>query len=125
MERKLTMAEEKKLLVVTASRSVGSTMRGKRGQDEAETVIEEGIPLDKLQSGFANFMDGLSEIVQAGYDKVGSYQLDEISFSAEIGAQGEFKLLGSGVGVSGKAGVSFKLRRAATTVGDSQSKPTG
>ena len=103
------MPEEKKLLVVTSTRSERTTMRGKR--EYAESIIEEGIPLDKLQSGFANFMDCLSEIVQTGYDKVGSYKLDEISFSAEIGANGQFKLLGSGVGVSGKAGVTFKLRR--------------
>ena len=102
------MPEEKKeLLVVTKPRA--STMRGVR--EQVDKVIEEGIPLDKLQRGFASFMDSLSQIVQAGYDKVGDYTLDEIEFSAEIGAEGEFKLLGTGVGVSGSAGVTFKLHR--------------
>ena len=110
------MPEEKKeLLVVTKPRA--STMRGVR--DEVGKVIEEGIPLDKLQRGFASFMDSLSEIVQAGYDKIGDYTLDEISFSAEIGAEGEFKLLGTGVGVSGSAGVTFKLHRQAASKGPS------
>ena len=104
------MPEEKKqLLVVTKPRA--STMRGVR--EQVDKVVDEGIPLDKLQRGFESFMDSLSQIVQAGYDKVGDYSLDEISFSAEISAEGEFKLLGTGVGVSGSAGVTFKLHRRA------------
>jgi hypothetical protein len=98
-----------KLLVVTAPRSAPSTMRGVR--DEARKVVEEGIPLENLQRGFKNFMDALSQIVKAGHSKVGDYMLDEISFSAEVGAEGEFKLLGTGVGISGSAGVTFTLHR--------------
>ena len=105
------MPEEKKELLVVTKPRAATTMRGVR--EQVDKVVEEGIPLEKLQRGFESFMDSLSQIVQAGYDKVGDYTLDEISFSAEIGAEGEFKLLGTGVGVSGSAGVTFKLHRQA------------
>jgi hypothetical protein len=105
------MADETKtkLLVITTATPVKSSMRG--AKDEARKLLEEGIPVDKLQRGFANFMDGLTEIVKGGYSKVGDFALDEITFSAEIGADGEFKLLGTGVGVSANCGVSFTLHR--------------
>ena len=87
-------------------------MRG--AKDEARKLIEEGIPVEKLQRGFTKFMDGLAEIVKGGYNKVGDFALDEITFSAEIGADGEFKLLGTGVGVTANSGVSFTLHRQAS-----------
>lgn len=108
------MSEETKgkLLVVTTPRPTPSTMRGAR--DDTRKVVEEGVPVENLQRGFKNFMDAISQIVQAGYSTVGDYTLDEISFSAEVGAEGEFKLLGTGVGVSGSAGVTFTLHRQRT-----------
>jgi hypothetical protein len=98
-----------KLVVVTVPTESASTMRGAR--DEVRRVVEETISVETLQRGFKNFMDTVSQILQTGYNKVGDFSLDEISFSAEIGAEGEFKLLGTGVGVSGNAGITFKLHR--------------
>lgn len=105
------MPEESKgkITIVTTEPLAPSTMRGPR--DEVRKVVEEGVSVENLQRGFANFINALSAIVTAGYSKVGDYTLDEISFSAEIGAEGEFKLLGTGVGVSGSAGVTFTLHR--------------
>lgn len=110
------MADEAKgkiLVVTTAAPARPSSMRGP--MDEANKLIEQGIPLDKLQRGFANFMDSLGEIVKGGYSKVGDFCLDEITFSAEIGADGEFKLLGTGVGITASSGISFTLHRESST----------
>jgi hypothetical protein len=35
--------------------------------------------------------------------------LEEVEFSAEVSADGEFKLLGTGIGVEAKGGVKFTL----------------
>jgi hypothetical protein len=37
--------------------------------------------------------------------------LSEIQFSAEMSAEGEFKLLGTGVGVAANAALTFVLKR--------------
>jgi hypothetical protein len=108
-EIKMPDESKGKIVVVTTEQAAPSTMRGAR--DEARKVVEEGISVENLQRGFTNFMNALAQIVKTGHSKVGDYTLDQISFSAEIGAEGEFKLLGTGVGVSGSAGVTFTLRR--------------
>jgi hypothetical protein len=106
------MAEqgEMQLTVVTTAEPTKSTMRG--AKEEARKLIEEGIPLEKLQRGFTSFMECLRLIVKGGEEtEVGDFMLNEITFSAEIGADGQFKLLGTGVGVTASSAVSFKLCR--------------
>jgi len=99
---------EPTLMVVT----VATKPSGLRGPgEEARKIIEQGIPLDKLQQSFARFLQSLQKIVNVEQARVGDFVLDEITFSAEVGADGEFKLLGAGVGVSANSGVSFTLRR--------------
>jgi hypothetical protein len=97
---------ESKLVVVTTK---SSGMRD--ASDQARRLIEQGIPLDKLHHNFARFLDGLRQIVSIEQGRVGNFVLDEITFNAEISADGEFKLVGTGVGVSATSGVSFTLRR--------------
>ncbi|MEM7536859.1 MAG: hypothetical protein AAF639_32060 [Chloroflexota bacterium] len=56
-------------------------------------------------------MQSLHSILSIEEQTVGDLVLDEVTFSAEIGADGEFKLLDTGVGVSVSSGVTFMLRR--------------
>jgi hypothetical protein len=102
---------ETSLTVVTIAAPKVGGLRGSRGAEQTDRIVEEGIPLDKLQQGFARFMNGLQQIVTFHQGRVGDFELDEITFSAEIGADGEFKLLGTGVGLRATSGVSFTLRR--------------
>lgn len=97
------------LIVVRTTQTQSTTMRGVK--EEARRLIEDGIPVDKLQQGYARFMDGVRAIISSGNSEVGQFNLEEVSFSAEIGAEGEFKLLGTGVGVSASSGITFVLRR--------------
>jgi len=97
------------LTVITTGKTPGM-----RGTDEAaRKIVEKGIPLDKLHEGFTHFLESIQHIVDAEQPKVGDFLLEEITFSAEIGADGEFKLLGAGVGISATSGIAFTLRRQA------------
>ncbi len=82
-----------------------------RDSSQARELLEKAIPLDTLQKNFASFLDRLQQIVAVGQDRAGEFVLDEIAFSAEVGGNGEFKLLGSGVGVSVNSAITFTLRR--------------
>ncbi|MGB0092495.1 MAG: hypothetical protein WBP81_08175 [Solirubrobacteraceae bacterium] len=77
--------------------------------------MESSVTLDSLQSNLQRFVGALGEVLAAGQASAGQFELNEVSFSAEIGANGEFKLLGTGVGVSGSSAVTFTWRRSAAT----------
>jgi hypothetical protein len=83
-----------------------------RGGSELSRVTEK-IGVDVLRDKFTEFMQGLEaafavDEVQTAH---GVFQLSEIQFSAEMSASGDFKLLGTGVGVAAGAALTFVLTR--------------
>jgi len=86
--------------------------RGGRGQ--LERVASE-ISVDKLRESFGQFMAGLEQAfaVDGLQTEVGAFELSEIQFSAELSAEGEFKLLGTGIGVAAGSALTFVLSRKA------------
>ncbi len=110
MNEEKKQAETTKLTVVTSSpRSTDKGMR--TTQERAGQLMDRGIPLDKLHQNYSQFLDSMRAIFAKDADRVGDFSLEEITFSAEIGANGEFKLLGTGVGITANSGVTFTLRR--------------
>lgn len=96
-------------LTVVTSQEVSSKLR--KPGDPIRKLTEEGVPLDLLQESYTRFLDSMRAIFEKGEGRVGDFRLEEITFSAEIGANGEFKLLGTGAGISANSGVTFTLRR--------------
>lgn len=83
-----------------------------RGGSELSRVTEK-ISVDELRDKFTQFMRSLEaafavDQVQTAH---GVFQLSEIQFSAEMSASGDFKLLGTGVGVAAGAALTFVLTR--------------
>ncbi len=79
--------------------------------DKVRRVVESTIATDQLHANLDRFLDTLGRLLQARRTRSGDFELDEVAFTAEIGADGEFKLLGAGVGVSASSGVTFTWRR--------------
>lgn len=88
-----------------------SALRDGSGDAMIKKVQEKALAIDALSQSFARFLQSLQQIVSVEQPRVGDFVLDEVTFSAEIGADGEFKLLGTGVSVSANSGISFTLRR--------------
>jgi hypothetical protein len=74
-------------------------------------LVSRALKVDLLQERFDDFMNKLQSIVHSADEQSGAFHLAEIQFSAEITADGEFKLMGTGVGVEAKSGVTFILKR--------------
>lgn len=110
------MAEQKTLTVVgTVSAPVEEALRGRSDQDsKVRQVVEQAISVETLQANFSAFLDNLRRVLAVDNGRVGDLVLDEITFSVEIGADGEFKLLGAGIGASASSSLSFTLRREGT-----------
>jgi hypothetical protein len=103
------MTQEHEIVQVV---TVAPPKPGMRGPEEhVRRLVEQAIPLEALQTNFAQFLERLQLIVSVGESRVGDFLLDEVTFNAEISAEGEFKLLGTGVGMAANSGISFKMRR--------------
>lgn len=104
------MGEEQAITVVgTASVATRGGLRG--GDEKVRKVVESAIEVDTLQRNFRAFLENLRAVLAVEDGRVGDLILDEITFSVEIGADGEFKLLGTGVSASASSSLTFTLRR--------------
>ncbi|MBI3942482.1 MAG: hypothetical protein HY326_05665 [Chloroflexi bacterium] len=89
---------------------------GNRNLDQWRQVVEN-IPVEVLQLSLKLFMGKLERVLGVGLNtevnvpSVGPFELDTIQFRAAIGSEGEFKLLGSGIGGHAQTGVVFTLHR--------------
>lgn len=65
---------------------------------------------DELKNNMANFLDVVGDLFHQAENKTGM-KLDEVELSVEITADGEVKLVGSGVGVEAKGAITLKFKR--------------
>lgn len=84
-----------------------------RGGGSELARVSERVSVAELQRKFNEFIESLEtafavdEVETAG----GVFELAEIQFSAELSASGDFKLLGTGIGVTAGSTLTFVLAR--------------
>lgn len=100
-------------IVGTAEEKTSSTRSGTRSAADQVKRVTNQLSVDELQAKFLEFMRSLEAAFSVPdlQTAAGAFQLSEIQFSAELSANGDFKLLGTGVGVSANTALSFTLRR--------------
>jgi hypothetical protein len=93
-------------------RVIASQLADGRGPGEWDRrVVETQLPTQAVRDGLLRFLGQIQEIVQiTGGKKLGDFQLEELSFAAEVGPDGEFKLIGTGA-AEVAAGIRFTVRR--------------
>jgi hypothetical protein len=74
-------------------------------------IVERTVDLNQVRENFGHFLKGLETLLSDKVPVVGSYELDSVEFNAEISANGDFKLLGTGVGLEATSGVTFTMKR--------------
>jgi hypothetical protein len=84
---------------------------GFEGSRDVLDYVTRPLKVNELRDKFKEFMSGLQSIVDVDEAEPGSFRLTEIQFSAEIAANGEFKLVGTGVGLEASSAVTFVLQR--------------
>jgi hypothetical protein len=108
-------SEEQGAMNVNASTEPGQiaivgTLQGPT-RDRRREVVERTVDVVHVRQSFETFLGNLRSIIDIDVPRAGAFELDEVQFTAEISANGDFKLLGTGVGVEARSGVSFTLRR--------------
>ena len=81
------------------------------GMEQARKVVDSAVSVQTLQDNFSSFVSSLRQVLSVDSGRVGDLELYEISFSVEIGVDGEFKLLGTGAGASASSSLTFTLRK--------------
>lgn len=109
------IVESEQQVTIVGTVSDQARVRGRRD------IVERSVDVSKLKDRFNNFVESLRGILDVEVPALGNFELSEIQFSAEISANGEFKLLGTGVGLEASSGVTFTLRRTRESDGDSSS----
>jgi hypothetical protein len=80
-------------------------------RDSTRDIVERATDVVHVRENFERFLRSLKEILDVEVPHIGAFELDEVAFSAEISASGDFKLLGVGVGIEANGGVIFTLRQ--------------
>lgn len=77
------------------------------------TRVTKKVSVTDLNRRFNEFMSSLETAfaVEGLQTRAGAFELSEIQFSAELSAEGNFKLLGTGVGVTAGSALTFVLTR--------------
>jgi len=80
-------------------------------------VVAEGtalaVPLAALKSNMQRFLGQLREILASGDQELGGFEIDRVEVSAQINADGQVCLLGSGLKLAAGGGLTFVLKRRA------------
>ena len=102
------MSDDGFITVVTAEEQATT-----RGGPPTVSRVTNQLSVNVLRDKFTEFMESLDAAF--GVDELkteaGMFQLEQIQFSVELSASGDFKLLGTGVGVAAGAALSFVLTR--------------
>ena len=108
------MPTDKDTTIEVVTREDDNGSRGSRSIIDKIDLVTSTIDTDKLKQNFAQFVSDLQSVVDTKMDEASAFQLDQVIFSAEISASGEFKLLGTGVGIEGSSSITFVLQRKET-----------
>jgi hypothetical protein len=102
------------ITIVATEEERPSSTRGstRSAADQVKRVTAE-LSASDLSAKFVEFMRSLEEVFSVPdlRTAAGPFQLSEIQFSAELSASGDFKLLGTGVGVAANTALTFTLKR--------------
>jgi hypothetical protein len=105
------MLKDKTASLQVVTREDENLSRGSSGLSDKVELVTKTLDIDKLKQSWTTFVSGLQSMVDTAVDETSSFQLNEVQFSAEITAAGEFKLLGTGVGIQGSSTITFVLQR--------------
>jgi len=76
--------------------------------------------LEQKMSGFLGMVSRLFSSAEKEAKKSSGMCLDEIELSVEIGAEGEIRLIGSGIKANGKGAIKLKFKRVTESKAESK-----
>ena len=84
--------------------------RSDRGIRE-KVIKATSVAVDQVEENMKQFLSGICDIVSRGADVVGEYEVDTVEVNAQISADGQIGFMGSRIGMTGSAGITFVFKR--------------
>lgn len=108
------MTEEtaEKMISVFGREDTDTTDRGLFSRIENLMYGAEAVPADKLKQRLENFLSVMRDVIMGMPYEFGDFQLDSVTLTAEVSANGKVSLLGTGGELAGKGGLTFNIKRA-------------
>ncbi len=104
---------------IESARATPENVRGWGGEARGADAVKQSTArlsvtdLETKMSGFLQMVSRIFSSAEQEAKKTAGMSLDEIELSVEIGAEGEIRLIGSGVKASGKGAIKLKFKRQA------------
>jgi hypothetical protein len=70
------------------------------------------IKADVLAARLKEFLDTMNNVMKDVPENLGTYKVDAMTLSVEVSAKGTVSLVGTGVELAGKGGLTFTLKRS-------------
>lgn len=86
-------------------------------------LITASLDVARLRDHLRALVAQLHEMVTWDHPAGSGFRLEEVEFSAEITAEGEFKLMGVGATAGAKGAIKFVLKREATAAPPPAARP--
>jgi len=100
------------ILVISSMGDVAEQRRPERGIGEKlVSNIVHSVSVSVLKQNMESFFYQIKEILDAGTDRIGAFQISQIEVCAQISGEGQVALMGSGVKVEAQGGIKFTLCR--------------
>ncbi|MFC1981255.1 hypothetical protein ACFLVN_03345 [Chloroflexota bacterium] len=77
-----------------------------------EKVIKAtAVAVDQVEKNMTRFLSGVGDIINRGAEVTGEYEVETVEVNAQISADGQIGFMGSGIGMTGSAGITFVFKR--------------
>jgi hypothetical protein len=88
----------------------GGPLLRSRGVSE-KVVKATAVAVDQVEKNMTRFLSGVGDIINRGAEVNGEYEVETVEVNAQISADGQIGFMGSGVGMTGSAGITFVFKR--------------
>lgn len=109
------MSDNRKILV-TVAEDVSEPEVRQSGFNQSGTELRvrpKEFDVETLEDGMSNFFGTLQDVLKKAPTTVGGFQLKEFTVSAEITAEGQLSVLGTGGAVGTTGGLTFAFTQSA------------
>jgi hypothetical protein len=113
-ERNMPEQERATILVFdleSGSRSGQSGPLLRSGGIGEKIIKATEVAVDQVEENMARFLSGVGGIIDRGARLTGEYEVETVEVNAQISADGQIGFMGSGIGMTGSAGIKFVFKR--------------